>query len=312
MKTLCIVIPCYNEEDVLPITVDRINTLLSGLIGAEQVASDSHALFVDDGSRDKTWAMIETFAGQLEYVRGLKLSRNRGHQFAVMAGMMEAEGDLIVSIDADLQDDVDAIAKMVSANLEDGAEVVYGVRSARDTDTAFKRMTAQGFYRFMEGLGVEVVYNHADFRLLSRRAVETLREFEERNLFLRGLMPMLGYKSAVVEYERSERVAGESKYPIWKMLSLAWEGVTSLSVRPLRLITSAGAVVAFLAFLGALASVVQWALGETVSGWTSVIVAVMFLGGVQLLALGIIGEYVGKVYSEVKRRPRYIVERKVS
>lgn len=312
MKTLCIVIPCYNEEDVLPITVDRINTLLAGMIEGGQVSPESHALFVDDGSKDKTWSMIEDFASQHDCVHGLKLSRNRGHQFAVLAGMMEAEGDLIVSIDADLQDDVDAIAKMVDANERDGAEVVYGVRSARDTDTAFKRMTAQGFYRFMEALGVEVVYNHADFRLLSRRALEALRDFEERNLFLRGLMPMLGYKSAIIEYERSERVAGESKYPIWKMLSLAWEGVTSLSVRPLRLITSAGAVVAFLAFLGAIASVVQWALGETVSGWTSVIVAVMFLGGVQLLALGIIGEYVGKVYSEVKRRPRYIVERRVS
>ncbi len=311
MKTLCIVIPCYNEEDVLPITVDRINTLLVGMVKGEQVSAESHALFVDDGSKDKTWSMIEHFASQHDFVRGLKLSRNRGHQFAVLAGMMEAEGDLIVSIDADLQDDVDAIAKMVDANQIDGAEVVYGVRSARDTDTAFKRLTAQGFYRFMETLGVEVVYNHADFRLLSRRALESLRDFEERNLFLRGLMPMLGYKSAIVEFERSERVAGESKYPIWKMLSLAWEGVTSLSVRPLRLITSAGALVAFVAFLGALISVLQWALGQTVSGWTSVIVAVMFLGGVQLLALGVIGEYIGKVYSEVKRRPRYIVDRKV-
>lgn len=311
MASLSIVVPCYNEEEVLPLTVDHLLTLLKRLIDAGRVEAHSHVLFVDDGSRDRTWDLIEDFAAANREVRGLKLSRNRGHQFAVLAGMLEAEGDLIATIDADLQDDVDAIALMVDAHLEQDAQIVYGVRSARDTDTVFKRVTAEGFYKFMEGLGVEVVFNHADFRLLSRRALEAFREFQEANLYLRGMMPMLGFKTAIVEYARAERAAGESKYPVWKMLSLAWEGVTSLSVRPLRLITIAGVLVAGLAFAYGLFSIMQWALGVTVSGWTSLIAAVSFLGGVQLLALGVIGEYIGKIYFEVKRRPRYIVEKSI-
>lgn len=308
---LAIIVPCYNEEEMLPVSVPAFLTLLDRLRSADKVAPESHLVLVDDGSMDATWSMIERFSQDHDEVRGLKLSRNRGHQNAVLAGMMEAEGDVLVSIDADLQDDHNAIEDMVDAYIGDGAQIVYGVRSARDTDTKFKRLTAEGFYRLLRGLGVEVIFNHADFRLLSRRAVESLRTFKEVNLFLRGMMPMLGYKTAIVEYARGERAAGESKYPLVKMISLAWEGITSLSVRPLRLITSVGAAVAVMAFVGALVSVGQWLAGATVSGWTSVIVTTSLLGGMQLLAIGMVGEYIGKIYLEVKGRPRYIIERSV-
>jgi glycosyltransferase involved in cell wall biosynthesis len=305
---MAIIVPCYNEQDVLPISVPAFRELLAGLIEAGKLSARSHLVLVDDGSKDATWSLIEGLADQHGDVRGLKLSRNRGHQNAVLAGMLEAEGDLLVTIDADLQDDHTVIEAMVDAHVRDRAEIVYGVRSARDADTPFKRITAEGFYKLLRGLGVEVVFNHADFRMLTRKAVESLRAFEEVNLFLRGMVPMLGYKTAIVEYERSERAAGTSKYPLVKMLSLAWEGITSLSVRPLRLITSLGALVALFAFLGALASLVQWVSGATVSGWASLIVAVTLLGGMQLLAIGMVGEYIGKLYLEVKRRPRYIIE----
>lgn len=307
---LCIVVPCYNEEEVLGECSSRLLALLKRLTMAGAVGPGSHVLFVDDGSRDKTWSLIANLAATSSQIRGLRLSRNRGHQNAVLAGLLEAEGELLVSIDADLQDDVDAIEEMV-ARAKEGADVVYGVRTKRTTDSAFKRVTAEGFYRFMAMLGVETVFNHADFRLMSRRAVEAFREFGEVNLFLRGMMPMLGFHSAVVKYERTGRFAGQSKYPLRKMLSLAWEGVTSLSVRPLRLIISLGLLIAILSFAAGL-----WALGLRLSGhtevgWASIVVAVFFLAGIQLVAIGVIGEYVGKIYLETKRRPRYIVDKRV-
>jgi len=308
-KVLAIVVPCYNEESVLPISLEKFRELLHHLVVDGKIAAQSYIFLVDDGSRDATWSLIERFAAENDNVRGLKLSRNRGHQNAVLAGMFHADGDIVVTIDADLQDDLDAIKKMIDAHIHEGADVVYGVRSVRDTDSAFKRLTAEGFYKVLGVLGVEVVFNHADFRLLSKRAIEAFQEFDEVNLFLRGLVPMLGFKSAVVEYSRAERAAGESKYPLKKMLSLAWEGVTSLSIKPLRMITTLGVLIAGTAFAGVVASIVVWAAGEPVSGWTSLMVTILFLGGVQLLAMGIIGEYLGKVYLETKRRPRYIVER---
>lgn len=311
MPTLTIVVPCYNEEEVLPTSVARFCDILARMAKAGLVNEMSHLLLVDDGSRDETWNLIEGFASKYPNVRGLKLTRNRGHQNAVLAGMLECVGDLVVSIDADLQDDINAIEKMVEAHLNSGAEIVYGVRSARDSDTVFKRVTAEGFYQVLRILGVESVFNHADFRLLSRRALESFREYEEVNLFLRGMMPMLGYNTAIVEYPRSKRVAGVSKYPLGKMLSLAWEGVTSLSIRPLRLITTLGVLVAALAFTGGLIAVALWAGGSTVSGWTSLMAAIFFLGGVQLLAIGILGEYVGKVYLETKHRPRYLIDKRI-
>ncbi|MCP2669693.1 glycosyltransferase family 2 protein [Maricaulaceae bacterium EIL42A08] len=311
LPALTIIVPCYNEEAVLSISVPAFRALIDRLKSAGKISGESHLLFVDDGSKDGTWSSIERFAQDHGDVRGLKLTRNRGHQNAVLAGMMEAEGDLLVTIDADLQDDHNAIEGMIDIVADAGAQIVYGVRNSRDADKVFKRVTAEGFYRLLQKLGVEVVFNHADFRLLTRSAVESLRNFEEVNLFLRGMIPMLGYKTAIVEYARGERVAGESKYPLLKMLSLAWEGVTSLSIRPLRVITSVGAAVAIMAFAGALISIGQWLAGVTVSGWASLIVAVSMLGGMQLLAIGMVGEYVGKMYLEVKQRPRYIIEQSV-
>jgi len=305
---LSIVVPCYNEEEVLPISTPHFCALLARLVEANKLSPHSHVIFVDDGSADKTWAFIDEQAKTQKAVQGLKLSRNRGHQNAALAGMLEATGDIRVTIDADLQDDIDAIEAMVDAYTQNGAEIVYGVRRNRDSDTAFKRFTAESYYKIVQSLGVEVVFNHADFRLLSRRAVEAFEEFEEVNLFLRGVVPLLGFKTEIVEYDRSERAAGESKYPLKKMLSLAWDGVTSFSIVPLRLITSLGLLVAMIAFLASLISIFIWVSGETVSGWTSLIVAISFFSGIQLLAIGVIGEYVGKVYLETKRRPRYIVQ----
>jgi len=308
---LAIVIPCYNEEAVLPETSSRLILLLSELISSGSISQDSYVLFVDDGSRDATWSIIEKLAAENGCFRGVKLSRNRGHQTALVAGLLAAEGDAIVSVDADLQDDLQAIEQMATA-FKAGADVVYGVRKRRETDTFFKRFTAEGYYRLLEKLGVEIVFNHSDYRLLSRRAIDALRQFEERNLFLRGIIPQLGFPSAIVYFDRAERFAGESKYPLKKMLAFAWQGITSFSAAPLRAITGIGILISLGSFL-----VAAWALwirffsDSAVPGWTSTVVPMYFLGGVQLLCIGIIGEYLAKIYVEVKRRPHYFIEKTV-
>jgi glycosyltransferase involved in cell wall biosynthesis len=305
---LGIVVPCYNEEAALPATVARLRGLLEELRAGGIVAPDSGLYLVDDGSADGTWAAIEAFARDDAGVHGIKLSRNRGHQNALLAGLLHAPGDVLVSIDADLQDDVQAIERMIEAHAA-GAQVVLGVRRSRAHDSRFKRLTAEQYYRWLTRLGVEVVFNHADYRLMSRRAIEALRGYEEVNLFLRGIVPQLGFRTAIVEYDRAPRIAGESHYPVRRMLALAWEGVTSFSAAPLRFITASGVIVS-LASIGFAA----WALGarlftdRALPGWASTVVPIYFLGGVQLLCLGIIGEYLAKIYAEVKRRPRYLIE----
>lgn len=311
MTTLSIVVPCYNEQEALPETVRRLLAVRERLVAAGKISGDSTIVFVDDGSRDRTWAMIEEYAGAGLPVTGVKLSRNRGHQNALLAGLFTAPGDAVVSVDADLQDDVDAIERMVDHHRQ-GCDVVYGVRSSRQTDTAFKRLSARSFYWLMETLGAQTVRNHADYRLLSRRAIEALREYGETNLYLRGIIPLLGFRSAQVEYERAARIAGESKYPLRRMISLAINAVTSFSVVPLRLISAIG----FFVFLASLC-VLGWTLwvalftNRAVPGWASITLPIYFLGGIQLLSLGVIGEYLGKLYVETKRRPRYVVERVV-
>ncbi|UCV17321.1 glycosyltransferase family 2 protein [Ferribacterium limneticum] len=306
---LAIVIPCYNEEAVLPEAIKRLDALLVEMVGAESIAEGSHVLFVDDGSKDKTWSIIEQATVENPSIKGIKLSRNRGHQTALVAGLLSAEGDAIISVDADLQDDLNAMVQMISA-YRAGADIVYGVRKRRDTDTYFKRFTAEGYYRLLDSLGVEIVFNHADYRLLSRRAIESLRKFEESNLFLRGIIPQLGFPSAIVYYDRAERFAGESKYPLKKMLAFAWQGITSFSAAPLRAITGIGLLFSLGSFM-----VAAWALwirffsDSAVPGWTSTVVPMYFLGGVQLLCIGIIGEYLAKIYLEVKRRPHFFVEK---
>jgi len=309
MTVLSIVVPCYNEQEALPETCRQLLALRSRLIASGRIADDSRVVFVDDGSRDRTWAMIEEYAASGLPVMGVKLSRNRGHQNALLAGLFAARGDAIVSVDADLQDDIEAIGTMVDHYLE-GCDVVYGVRSSRDTDTVFKRQTARGFYWLMERLGAQTVRDHADYRLLSRRAVEALREYGETNLYLRGIIPLLGFRSATVHYARQARVAGESKYPLRRMISLALNAVTSFSVVPLRLISAIGILV-FLASLFVLAWTLWVALftERAVPGWASITLPIYFLGGIQLLSLGVIGEYLGKLYVEAKRRPRYFIER---
>lgn len=306
---LAIVIPCYNEEAVLPETIKRLDALLEEMVEAESIAEGSYVLFVDDGSKDKTWSIIEHATVENPNIKGIKLSRNRGHQTALIAGLLSAEGDAIISVDADLQDDLNAMLQMISA-YRAGADIVYGVRKCRDTDTLFKRFTAEGYYRLLDSLGVEIVFNHADYRLLSRRAIESLRKFEESNLFLRGIIPQLGFPSAIVYYDRAERFAGESKYPLKKMLAFAWQGITSFSAAPLRAITGIGLLFSIGSFM-----VAAWALwvrffsDSAVPGWTSTVVPMYFLGGVQLLCIGIIGEYLAKIYLEVKRRPHFFVEK---
>jgi len=305
---LSIIVPCFNEEDVFIECQARLVAFLEQMVGSESLSLKSHVLFVDDGSKDNTWGLISQYSEKSHWLRGMKLSCNRGHQNAVFGGLMEAEGDILVSIDADLQDDINAIACMIKKYKEERLDIVYGVRSDRSSDTLFKRVTAQYYYKLLNILGVDVVYNHADFRLMSRRAVEGLRQFQEVNLFLRGMMPLVGFRTGSVEYSRSERFAGESKYPFKKMLALAWEGVTSLSIRPLRLITAFGLIVSVCSFIFGVVAIGLRLAGYGVAGWTSIIVAVFFLGGVQLLALGLIGEYIGKIFLEVKRRPRFLVE----
>lgn len=305
---LYIVIPCYNEEKVLPITSGMFLEKLQQLIAADKISPDSRILFVNDGSRDATWDIICDLAHQDAHFIGIAQSRNRGHQAAVLAGLMEAKDhcDITISIDCDGQDDINAMDKMVDEYLN-GCEIVYGVRSKRDTDTFFKRFTAEGFYKLLAAMGVEVVYNHADYRLISARALQEFANFKEVNLYLRGMVPLVGFKSTSVYYERHERLAGESHYPLKKMLTLAFDGITSLSVKPIRMVFFAGLLIMLLSFIGILWAVVSAFMGRSVAGWASLACIVCFMGGVQCLFLGVIGEYIGKIYLEVKARPRYII-----
>ena len=306
--SLYIVVPCYNEEEVLPITAPLFRKKLLQLIADGKISDESRVLFVNDGSKDRTWELIRAMAEKEEHILGVCLSRNRGHQNAVLAGLMEAKDrcDITISIDCDGQDDLDAMDRMVDAYLE-GNEVVYGVRNSRETDTFFKRTTAQGFYKFLSAMGAEVVYNHADYRLVSSRVLQHFAGFGEVNLFLRGMIPLVGFPSTTVEYARHERMAGKSKYPLRKMLALAMNGITSLSVKPLHLITSFGAFVAIVSFIGCIWALVAALAGQTVAGWASMTCIICFVSGVQLISLGIIGEYIGKIYMETKHRPRYII-----
>ena len=308
LPILYIIIPCYNEESVLPITSSMFLDKINELVAAGKIADNSRILFVNDGSKDQTWEIIQELAEKDPHYIGICQSRNRGHQNAVLAGLMEAKDncDITISIDCDGQDDMNAMNEMVDAYL-DGCEVVYGVRSKRDTDTFFKRFTAEGFYKILNWMGVEVVFNHADYRLLSSRVLQEFANFKEVNIFLRGMVPLVGFKSTSVYYERHERIAGESHYPLKKMLALAFDGITSLSVKPIRMITTAGILIALLSFIGVIWAVVGEFMGNTVSGWASTVCIVCFMGGIQLLCLGVIGEYVGKIYLETKHRPRYII-----
>ena len=309
-NTLYVVVPCYKEEEVLPETSKRLKEKLTALIAQGKISPRSRILFVNDGSKDRTWPIIEELHARDRIFSGVNLSRNRGHQNALLAGLMTAvqHADLMVSMDADLQDDIDAMDKMIDAYHE-GYDVVYGVRASRKTDSFFKRFTAESFYKLMKAMGVDIVFNHADYRLMSRRAVEGLSQFKEVNLFLRGIVPQIGYSWTTVEYERAKRFAGESKYPLKKMLSFAFDGITSFSVKPLRLILFLGAVIFALSLVMLLWTLIRWIAGATVSGWASLMCSIWMIGGIQLLALGVIGEYIGKVYSETKARPRYIIER---
>lgn len=308
---LWIVIPCYNEEDVLPITAPMFLEQLETMISKDKISSQSRILFVNDGSKDETWDIICKLAQEEEHYIGISQSRNRGHQNAVLAGLMEAKDvcDITISIDCDGQDDITAMERMVDEYL-DGAEVVYGVRSKRDTDTFFKRFTAESFYKLLDKMCEEIVYNHADYRLISARVLQGFADFHEVNIFLRGMVPLVGYKSATVYYERHERIAGESHYPLSKMLALAFDGITSLSVRPISIITGAGCVVSLIGFVGIIWAIITAILGNAVPGWASIVCIVCFLGGIQLLSLGVIGEYIGKIYLESKHRPRYIISDK--
>lgn len=306
---LYVVIPCFNEEEVLPETARRMGALLSEMTAQGQISEQSRILFVDDGSRDSTWQVISSLAAEDPRMQGLKLARNAGHQNALLAGLMAVRPccDCCISIDADLQDDILAIPEFVK-QYDRGCDVVYGVRSRRQTDTPFKRFTARGFYKVMRLLGADVVENHADYRLMSQRALDALAEFPEVNLFLRGMVRLVGFQSGQVFYERAERFAGESKYPLRKMLSFAFDGITSFSIKPIRLVWSLGFAVCILAVLAAVYSLCARFFGVSVTGWTSLMISIWFLGGVQLVSVGVIGEYIGKIYKEVKRRPRYIIE----
>jgi polyisoprenyl-phosphate glycosyltransferase len=306
---LTIVVPCYNEEEVLPVTISQLQQLLKGLISEGLVSKQSKILFVDDGSKDLTWEMIYKESLRSELVRGLKLSRNVGHQNALLAGLFTSKelSDCVVSIDADLQDDIKVIREFV-LKFHQGYEIVYGVRKGRDTDTLFKRGTAQGFYKIMEKLGVDLIYNHADFRLMSKRAVQELERFNEVNLFLRGIVPLLGFRSDVVYYDRLERQAGETKYPLKKMLAFAFDGITSFSVSPIRFVLVMGLVSFFLSLFFGVYFLTLKFFGNTETGWTSLITSIWLIGGLQLIAIGLIGEYIGKIYKESKQRPKYIVD----
>ena len=309
-KTLYVVVPCYKEEAVLPETSKRLKEKMTALMEAGKISRDSRVMFVNDGSKDRTWEIIAGLHAQDPLFSGVNLSRNRGHQNALLAGLTTAvqRADIMISMDADLQDDINAMDAMID-RYHEGYDVVYGVRSSRKTDTAFKRMTAEGFYKVMKAMGVDIVFNHADYRLMSKRAVEGLLQFDEVNIFLRGIVPQIGYPWTTVEYERAKRFAGESKYPLKKMLAFAMDGITSFSIKPLRLIVLLGAVVFLLSLLMLVWSLIERITGHVVSGWTSLMFSIWMLGGVQLLALGVIGEYIGKIYSETKHRPHFIIER---
>ena len=310
---LYIIVPCYNEQEVLPKTCDMFLGKINELSAKGKISDRSRVLFVNDGSKDKTWEIICDLSRRDEHFQGIAQSRNRGHQNALLAGLMTARGrcDISISMDADLQDDMDAMDRFIE-KYNEGCEIVYGVRNKRDTDTVFKRETALMFYRLMKALGVDITYNHADYRLMSNRALNALAEFDEVNLFLRGLAPLVGFQSDVVYYDRSERFAGESKYPLKKMLAFAIDGITSFSVKPLRLITTVGLVIFVLSLFMLVYALVSWIAGHTVSGWTSTLASIWMIGGIQLLSLGVIGEYVGKIYNETKRRPRFIIDRYLS
>ena len=305
---LYIIIPCYNEEAVLPQTAPMFLDKIRDLAGKGKIAEASRILFVNDGSRDRTWQIIEDLAAQDEHFLGIAQSRNRGHQTAVLAGLMESMDrcDITISIDCDGQDDINAMDQMVDAYL-DGCEIVYGVRAARDTDTFFKRFTAQTFYKLLNRMGAEVVYNHADYRLMSSRALHELAKFKEVNLYLRGMVPLVGFKSTTVAYDRRERLAGESHYPLSKMITLAFDGITSLSVKPIRIITVTGLLISLVSFIGIIWALVAALSGHSVPGWASLACIVCFMGGIQSMFMGVIGEYIGKIYMETKERPRYII-----
>ena len=307
--TVYFVIPCYNEEAVLPETTRRMTDKLNAMRAAGLIGEKSRILYVDDGSKDRTWKLVSQFNRENPWVEGVKLSHNRGHQHALLCGLMSAmpRCDAAISMDADLQDDIDALDQFVK-KFQEGCDVVYGVRNKRDTDTWFKRTTAEGFYKVMQLLGVDVVFNHADYRLMSKRALEALSEYKEVNLFLRGIVPLIGYRSDYVYSDRHERFAGESKYPLKKMLSFALDGITSFSVKPLKLISNLGILISVLSILGLLYALISYFAGWAVTGWTAIVCSIWLLGGLQMLCLGVVGGYIGKIYSEVKARPRYRVE----
>lgn len=310
---LYIVVPCYNEEEALPITSESFLAELETLINKEKISPESRVLFVNDGSNDGTWGIITELSERDEHFIGISLSRNQGHQNALLAGLTEAKNncDITVSIDCDGQDDISAVEKMIDEYMN-GSEVVYGVRNSRDSDTFFKRFTAESFYRLLETMGAEVVFNHADYRLVSSKALDGLSQFQEKNLYLRGIFPLIGFKSSTVEYQRHERLAGKTHYPLRKMAALAVDGVTSLSVKPLRIITVLGLIISVISFIGTIWAFVMHCIGSTVDGWASVTCIVCFLGGIQLVSLGVIGEYIGKIYMEVKGRPRYIISERTN
>ena len=309
MTKLYIAVPCYNEEEVLPDSAAKLRDKLRSMMADGLISDDSRIVFIDDGSADATWRLITELHESDSIYSGIKLSRNRGHQNALMCGLMtlKDEADAVISIDADLQDDIGVFDEMVR-KYESGCDVVYGVRSKRKTDTFFKRFTAEGYYKVLDRMGAKVIFNHADFRLMSRRALQAFAEFHETNLFLRGLVPMVGYKSDIVTYERSERLAGESKYPLKKMLALAWEGITSLSTKPIKMITRLGIIMLIISLVMLIYTLIRYFMGATNTGWASLMVSIWAIGGLQMLAIGIIGEYIGKIYLESKHRPRFIVE----
>ncbi len=311
-KILYLVIPCYNEEEVLPITKKALKEKMENLIKEKKISKESKVMFVNDGSKDKTWSLIEQYHEEDPLFVGVKLSRNKGHQNALLAGLMTAKkyADITISMDADLQDDINVIDKMIEENNK-GSEIVYGVRSSRKKDSWFKRFTAESFYKLMKVMGVEVVFNHADCRLMSKRALDELEHFDEVNLFLRGIVPLIGFQTSVATYERNERMAGESKYPLKKMLSFAWDGITSFSVKPLKMITTLGFIMLFISIIMIIYTIIVKILGNTVDGWAFIMLSIWFIGGVQLVSIGLIGEYVGKIYSETKHRPRYIIEKEL-
>ncbi len=309
MPTVYFVIPCYNEEEVLPETSKRLTIKLDSLKSRGLIDGKSRVLLVDDGSKDKTWHLIEKLTEENAYFEGIKLAHNRGHQHALLAGLETAAQrcDCAISLDADLQDDIDALDEFI-IKFNEGCDVVYGVRNKRDTDSFFKRTTAQGFYRVLKMLGVDVVFNHADYRLMSRRVLEALGEYKEVNLFLRGIVPLIGYRSDYVYYDRHERFAGETKYPLKKMIALAVDGITSFSVKPLKLISALGIIISILSVFGLIYALVSFFMGVAVAGWTATVASIWFLGGLQMLCIGVVGGYIGKIYTEVKARPRYRIE----